>query len=144
MKSLSKQEFESECKKLQFRGKYAVLLLNNRVQDMSKVSLAYKDNKIHNALVINDIIDENTLGLLINLEISSSFPFFKVEEIMNALLKYIPDEIDFVLTATYDDERDRESAVITIVSSKTDNILVRMINKVESIFKPFQKCLHIG
>jgi len=142
MKSLSKKEFESECKKLQFRGKCAVLLRNNKMQEMSKITLEYKES-IKNIKLLQDSIDEETSAVLVNLEISSLFPFYKVQEIMYELLKHIPYEIDLVLTATYDDDKDIKEAAITVVTSTTNKFLTKMIKSIEGAIKPFQKCFRI-
>ena len=141
MKSLSKKEFESECKKLQFRGKCAVLLRNNKMQEMSKITLEYKES-IKNIKLLQDSIDEETSAVLVNLEISSKFPFYKVQEIMYELFKYIPHDIDLVLTATYDN-KEIDNADITIVTSKLHNFLAKLIKNIECAIKPFQKCFKI-
>jgi len=142
MKSLSKKEFESECQKLQFRGKCAVLLRNNKMQDMSKVTLEYRDGNLKNLPLLETSINEETSAVLVNLEISSKFPFYKVQEIMNELLKYIPQELDLVLTATYD-EKDITEADVTVVTSTTNKFLAKMIKSIEGAIKPFQKCFKI-
>ena len=142
MKSLSKKEFESECQKLQFRGKCAVLLRNNKMQDMSKVTLEYRDGNLKNLPLLETSINEETSAVLVNLEISSKFPFYKVQEIMNELLKYIPQELDLVLTATYD-EKDITEADVTVVTSTTNKFLPKMIKSIEGAIKPFQKCFKI-
>jgi len=143
MKSLSKKEFESECKKLHFRGKCAVLLRNNKMQEMNRVQLEYKDSNLSNTNLLHESINEETSAVLVNLEISSKFPFYKVEEIMHELLKYIPNEMDLVLTATYDDDKDINNADITIVTSTTNKFLAKMIKSIEGAIKPFQKCFKI-
>jgi len=143
MKNLSKKEFESECLKLQFRGKCAVLLRNNKMQDMSKVMLKYRDSNLKNIHLLENIIDEDTSAVLINLEISSKFPFYKVQEIMDEVLKYIPHDIDLVLTATYDDDKDITEADVTVVTSTTNKFLAKMIKSIEGAIKPFQKCFKI-
>ena len=142
MKSLSKKEFESECLKLQFRGKCAVLLRNNKMQEMSKITLEYKES-IKNIKLLQDSIDEEISAILVNLEISSKFPFYKVQEIMYELLKYIPHEIDLVLTATYNDNKDITEADITVVTSITHKFITKMIKSIEGAIKPFQKCFKI-
>jgi len=143
MKSLSKKEFERECLKLQFRGKCAVLLRNNKMQDMSKISLEYRDDNLKNLQLLETRINEDTSAVLVNLEISSKFPFYKVQEIMNELLKYIPNEVDLVLTVTYHDEKDMTEADITVVTSTTNKFLAKMIRSIEGAIKPFQKCFKI-
>jgi len=143
MKSLSKKEFESECQKLQFRGKCAVLLRNNKMQDISRVQLEYKDNSLNNTQPLSESINEETSAVLVNLEISSMFPFYRVEEIMYELLKHIPPEIDLVLTTTYNDDKNIENAKIIVVTSKTLNFLAKLISGVQSTMKPFQKCFRI-
>jgi len=143
MKNLSKKEFESECQKLQFRGKCAVLLRNNKMQDMSRVQLKYKDNTLNNTQSLSESINEETSSILVNLEISSEFPFYKVQEIMYEILKHIPSEIDLVLTATYNDEKEIIEADITVVTSTTNKFLVKMIKNIECAIKPFQKCFKI-
>jgi len=143
MKSLSKKEFESECQKLQFRGKCAILLVHNKMQNISRVSLEYKDSKLKNMELLQNSMDEKTSAVLVNLEISSKFPFYKVQEIMNELLQHIPYEIDLVLTATYDDDKDIKEASITVVTSTTKKFLTKMIKSIEGAIKPFQKCFKI-
>ena len=143
MKSLSKKEFERECQNLQFRGKCAVLLRNNIMQDMSKVTLEYRDGNLKNMELLQNSIEEEKSAVLVNLEISSLFPFYKVQEIMYELLKHIPYEIDLVLTATYDDDKDIKEAAITVVTSTTNKFLTKMIKSIEGAIKPFQKCFRI-
>ena len=121
MKSISKEEFQQECKKLQFRGKCAVLHHDNRLQNMHRVSLEYKDGNLKDIQLLQNSIDEDTSAILVNLEISSQFPFYKVKEIMNELLKYISHEVDLVFTTTYDDDKEVGLADITVVTGVGDN-----------------------
>jgi len=124
MKSLSKKEFESECLKLQFRGKCAVLLINNKMQDINKVTLDHKDSKLSNLEELKESVSEHITGVLVNFQISSNFSFFKVEKIMYEILKCLPEEANITITATYDESKEIDSANISIVLSQRSNIIV--------------------
>jgi len=139
MKNLSKEEFQRECKELQFRGKCAVLLRDNRLQNMHRVGLEYKDKKLSNLQQFKESIPEDISGALVNFEISSRFVFINVETIMNELLKYIPEDVNLIITATYNESKDVEHANITVILSTTQNTPNKILSKIESAIKPFKK-----
>jgi cell division GTPase FtsZ len=118
LKSLSKKEFEDECKKLQSRGKCAILFHNNKIQDINKIDLEYKSDKLLNTKEIEKTVTESTYGVLVNFNISSKFSFVNVEKIMNEILIYLPEDINITITATYDDKKDIEYAKITLIFSQ--------------------------
>ena len=118
MKTLSKVEFDNECQRLQFRGKCAVLLHKNKRQNINKIDLVYKHYKLINIEKLEGKIDKSNSGVLINLEISPEFRFYKMEYIMNELFKYISNDINVVLTATYDETKEIDEANIVLVISK--------------------------
>ena len=124
MKSLSKKEFENECEKSHFRGKCAVLLYNNKMQDISRVNLEYKNTKLSNLDSLKESVSKYVSGVLVNFEISPKFTFENVEKIMCKLFEYIPDDVNLTITATYDETKDIEYADITVVLSKSTKLRV--------------------
>jgi len=124
MKSLSKKEFENECEKLQFRGKCAVLLRNNKMQDISKVNLEYKNTELLNLESLKKLVSQDISGVLVNFNISPKFTFENVEKIMCKLFEYIPDDVNLTITAIYDEVKDIECADITVVLSKSTKLRV--------------------
>ena len=124
MKSLSKKEFESECKKLQFRGKCAILLRNNKMQEISRVQLEYKNSKLLHTQELQKVVNEHTLAVLVNFEISPKFAFVNVEKVMCELFKYLPEDIDLTITAIYDEKKEEEHAKVTVVLSQTSKLKI--------------------
>lgn len=132
MKSLSTKEFENECKKLNFRGKCAVLLHNNKMQEIDKIILKYQNYELSNLNLLEESLSEYTSGILVNFEISPNFAVLNVEKIMCELFEYIPDDINLSITATYDETKDIEYANVTVVVSKTEDIWQRLLRKFKS------------
>ena len=123
MKSLSKKEFESECKRFQFRGKCAVLF-NEKMQKINSVNLEYKDNNLFNIEDVKNNISEYTSGVLVNFEISPKFSFENVEKVMCELLKYLPEYADLSITATYDELKDVDNANVMVVISNSSKLKI--------------------
>jgi len=123
VKSLSKKEFESECKRFQFRGKCAVLF-NEKMQKINSVNLEYKDNNLFNIEDVKNNISEYTSGVLVNFEISPKFSFENVEKVMCELLKYLPEYADLSITATYDELKDVDNANVMVVISNSSKLKI--------------------
>jgi len=129
VKSLTKKEFQNECLKFKHRGKCAVLLHKDKKQNLGKVNLVYENNKVLYLELLKEFDWEYVSAILVNFEISSNFTFLNVEEIMNQLFRYIPNEIDLVFTVTYNELKSLDEAKITLVVSK-DTTLRILLSKI--------------
>jgi len=123
VKSLSKKEFENECKRFQFRGKCAVLF-NEKMQKINSINLEYKDNNLFNIKELEDNVSKYTSGVLVNFEISPKFSFENVEKVMCELLKYLPEYVDLSITATYDELKDIDNANVMVVISNSSKLKI--------------------
>jgi len=135
MKKLSTLKFQKECKTLELRGKCAVLLdgtvrIDKFIADKETTKREFNSS--------NFLKDKNIDRVLINFKVSPNFLFHNFEKIMIQLLRYTEDDLDVVVSVTYDENSNQNIANITIFSM---NKKAFYINVIEKIFMSLKKCL---